>query len=143
MKKLFLFFALVFSLSSCLTVMSDEQEGLEQRTFYDVLELNDSTTIIMHCSVTWYDAEINFIKKRCTADTTYKVMYDKEYEFIKKNEIMVDNRYYEYTHKQFIEMLAVKNELPRAEKPYFMFKDGMYMSWRVFDEIYKTYIEEE
>ena len=141
MKKIILILLSLICITSCYKNISDEQY-LRYGSFYDEINLNDSTSYYMSCNIVPDEVEMYFVKKeRYTISIERVAIIDTVY-YVKKYSSDISREVYKYDHKEFRELMIEKNKLPR-DTTIFKFTPNMYCSWKVFDKIYNTSIKHE
>ena len=140
MKKVILFLILLLGMSSCVKYEQTINPWLTPRTFVDVCKTKDSTTYYMCCNIGKEEVEIYFAKKQYVLLWVEDIDFGNQIYHMNRDTVYIDREDYRYTPDEFIDVLINKNKTKR-DTTIFKFTPNMYCSWKVFDEIYNTYIE--
>ena len=137
MKKLIYVILLIFTCISCYKIEVYKPE-LFPGYFNDEITVGDSLEFHINCYVSYKDANIQFVKKKCIFKKTWEENIGSVILTMKKDTVTVLMEEYNYSPLTFKYMLKEKNTIPR-DTTIFKFDGNMYCSWKIFDEIYNTY----
>ena len=138
MKKLIALMAILFALVSCYKV-EQYNVGLRPNYFLDSVTLGDTVQYNMSCAVNRESAEINFAMKKYIVKEVITWDFGEAVYTTNRDSVVTRFTNHNYTPDEFRIMLLVKNKEQR-DTTIFKFDDNMYMSWKVFDEMYNNYI---